>query len=87
MEEISEILQDTSLSELLYGWWHNDRTLGLNFSLGTGTGPRRQSRALPNALTETMDELFNEAIRYFPGFETADLEAIKDSGEEDIESV
>lgn len=66
MEEIADVLQSTSLAELLYGWWRNDRTLGTNFLMASGSGNRKQSRKLPDALTQALDDLFNESMTYFP---------------------
>jgi hypothetical protein len=71
-EEIAEVLEKNSFSDLLYGWWRNDRTLGSNFPLASGTGTRTQSRRLPEALMGAMYGLFDETMKYFPEFEDSE---------------
>ena len=74
LEEMSDVLGDISFADLLDGWWRNDRTLGINFPAGSGTGSRGQSRTLPTALIEAMSDLFDETMTYFPKFNTSNIE-------------
>jgi hypothetical protein len=70
MEEISDVLGNTSLAELLHGWWLRDRTLGTNFLMSSSTAARTQTRSLPSALIDVLEALFDETIRYFPETDT-----------------
>lgn len=81
LEEFSDVLRDISFADLLYSWWRNDRTLGLNFPAAGGTGTRTQSRALPTALIEAMTDLFDETMTYFPEFNRSNIENGLDEGD------
>ena len=85
-EELAEVLEKNSLSDLLYGWWHNDRTLGSNFPLASGTGTRTQSRRLPEALMGAMDGLFDETLKYFPDFDPTEWARVKEGNNTTPES-